>query len=137
MLFPIDFQEYKILYSFMEASGDEHSVELYAEIEERKFSSEQIYLNLTRLLRAKKKILSCRKNGSRLFRGKKLCCTIQVSVLPWITVIWYAINCAMYLRCSKQAGCGYVVAPASVDGGCFPFHILLAKSNSPHRQSIC
>ena len=27
----------------MEASGDEHSIELHADIEERKFSSEQIY----------------------------------------------------------------------------------------------
>lgn len=43
LLFPIDSQEYKILYSFMEASGDEHSIELHADIEERKFSSEQIY----------------------------------------------------------------------------------------------
>lgn len=43
LLFPIDSQEYKISYSFMEASGKEHSIELHADIEERKFSSEQIY----------------------------------------------------------------------------------------------
>lgn len=48
LLFPISSPEYKILYSFMEASGEEHSIELHAEIEERKFSSEQVHKINTR-----------------------------------------------------------------------------------------